>query len=155
MSPARAKPKPKPKARAAPARRPAPGLAASWRDLRLALVLAIPVLGVAFASRPVPPPKEVRQEAFANVQVPEADRSRINSWPKFFACYNLTSPRDIMAATLEGAGFAQHPQWRPDALIRVPLAPARTTPTSAEQAVMLEAVSLAQQRATGGSDPCR
>jgi hypothetical protein len=151
----------KPKAGAARGRKPAPrptskpARAGWWRDLRLALLLAVPVVGFAVVSRPVPPPKEAHEEAYASVQIPEADRSRIDSWARFFACYNLTSPQDVMTATLEGAGYAKHPQWRPDAMIRVPLAPPRMTPTKEEAAVLLEAERLAQQHAVAGDDPCR
>jgi hypothetical protein len=142
------KAKPKPKARAKPHGFLAPG------DLALAAVLAGLVLGSAVLSRPGAPPKEAKAEPYASVEIPEADRARIDSWPKFFACYSLTSPEDVMTATLRQAGFASHPKWRADAMIRVPLAPEPLAPTQAEQAVLQEAARLAQLRAVAGADPC-
>jgi hypothetical protein len=146
-----AKPKPRPKAK----NRPKSGVLADLRGgLLPPAVLAGVVVGFAVLSRPGAPPKEARAEPFASVEIPEADRARIDSWPKFFACYNLTSPQDVMTATLRQAGFAAHPKWRADAMIRVPLAPEPLTPTAEEAAVLQEAGRLAQQRAVAGSDPC-
>jgi hypothetical protein len=138
--------KAKPKAR--------PGVFAAPGGLALPAVLAAVVLGAALLSRPGAPPKEAKAEPFASVEIPEADRARIDSWPKFFACYNLTSPQDVMTATLRQSGFATHPKWRSDAMIRVPLAPQPMAPTPQEQAVLQEAARLAQQRTTPGTDPC-
>lgn len=141
-------------ARKAPARRSPPEPLLRWRELRLAVGLSALVLAAAVLSRPGAAPKPQPAAAFAGLQVPEADRARIDSWPKFFACYDLTSPQAVMTATLRAADYAHHPQWRGDATIEVPLAPPAMTPTPAEAAVVLEAAELAQQRAVPGVDPC-
>lgn len=141
-------------ARKAPARRSPPEPLLRWRELRLAVGLSALVLAAAVLSRPGAAPKPQPAAAFASLQVPEADRARIDSWPKFFACYDLTSPQAVMTATLRGADYAHQPKWRADAMIEVPLAPPEMTPTPAEAAVVLEAAKLAQQRAVPGADPC-
>jgi hypothetical protein len=141
-------------ARKAPARKPPPEPLLRWRELRLAAGLGVLVLAAAVLSRPGAAPRPQPATAFAAIQVPQADRARIDSWPKFFACYDLTSPQGVMVATLRSADFAHHPKWRADAVIQVPLAPPATAPTPAEAAVVLEAAKLAQQRAVPGVDPC-
>jgi hypothetical protein len=142
------------RARKAPARKARPEPLLSWRELRLAAGLSALVVAAAVLSRPGAAPKPQPAAAFATIQVPEADRGRIDSWPRFFACYDLTSPPAVMTATLRAADYAHHPKWRPDAMIQVPLAPPVLTPTPAEAAVLLEATRLAQQRSIPGADPC-
>ena len=142
------------RARKAPARRTAPEPLLRWRELRLAAGLIVLVLAAAVLSRPGAPPKPGTAAPFATIQIAEADRTRIDSWPKFFACYDLTSPEGVMTATLRAADYAHHPKWRADAMIQVPLAPPALTPTPAEAAVLLEASKVAQQRAVANADPC-
>ncbi len=142
------------RARKAPARKTRPEPVLRGRELWLAAGLAVLVLAAAVLSRPGAAPRPQATAAVASLQIPEADRARIDSWPKFFACYDLTSPQSVMTATLRAADYAHHPKWRAEAVIEVPLAPAATTPTPAEAAVLLEASRLAQQRAVASADPC-
>ena len=142
------------RARKAPARKVAPQPLVRLGELRLAAGLTVLVLAAAVLSRPGAPPKPETAAPFATLQVPAADRARIDSWPKFFACYDLTSPQAVMTATLRAADFAHHPKWRADAMIQVPLAAPALAPTPAESAVLLDAAKLAQQRAVASADPC-